>query len=171
MTRLALLALAAVASSAAAISGAEAQAGFSLPQRSSASIPSINSFALADDDRAQLLAHIASLPEPRWIRLAEGAAPVLISEGEKALLSLARTRFEDVQDEVTNGAIWVNPAAVGKVYPDKLSHNVTELKGAFNTVDVKAMESKSWRRAGGGLRKQPSAGRALTLHLIHAQPS
>lgn len=140
MTRLSLLTLAALASSALALPAT--QHAFPPAQLSSASIPSPNSFALSDSDREQLLAHIASLPEPRWIRLAEGAAPVLVSEGEKALLSLARTRFEDVQDEVTKGAVWANAAAVGKVYPDKLSGNVTELKKAFETIDLDAMESE-----------------------------
>lgn len=84
--------------------------------------------------------------------MSEGAAPVLISEGEKALLSLGRTRFEDVQDEVVGGRVWANAAAVGKVYPDKLGHNVTELKKAYETIDLEAMEGRwdgtGWRRTG-----------------------
>jgi len=157
MIRLTLLTLAALASSILAFSGE--QHAFPAAQRSSASIPSINSFALADADRALLLAHMASLPESRWIRLAEGGAPVLVTEGEKALLSLGRTRFEDVQDDVTKGQVWVSSLGVGKVYPGKLGHNVTDLGNVFDTIDLDEMEGESLRRGGRASHTEPAQAR------------
>lgn len=138
MTRFSLLALAALAGTALAL---PAQQAFLGSQLSSTRVPSLNSFQLTDQDRQQLQAHILAHPEPRWVRLADGGDPVSLTEGEKALLSLGRTRFEDVSDEVLNGKTWATQS-LSKEYPAKLGHNATELAKAFELIDVQEMESE-----------------------------
>lgn len=55
--------------------------------------------SLPTDDLEQLERHILGLPERRKVQLAEGAAPIDISEGEKALLTFANKKFIDVTDD------------------------------------------------------------------------
>lgn len=67
---------------------------------SAAVIPTIASLSLSSPDHSRLAAHIASFPEIRLVRLAEGAEAVRITEGEKALLVHEGIRFVDVTDDV-----------------------------------------------------------------------
>lgn len=145
--RFSLLALAALASTSLALPS-NPQLAFLAPGSGSSSVPALADFALDPTDRVQLEAHIQSLPEPRWVRLATGGEPISITEGEKALLTLGRTRFEDVTDELVLGSVYAAQSSLANVYPTSLSHSSAELKGAFELIDLAEMEGE-WMRPSG----------------------
>lgn len=90
----------------------------------------------------QLEAHIASLPERRQVRLADGAEAIDVSEGEKALLFLAGQRFIDVTDELlaTAGTTAASVADKGATpFPKSLSHSAKALSHVFAKLDTRRM--------------------------------
>lgn len=88
----------------------------------------------------QLEAHIASLPERRKVRLADGAEALDLSEGEKALLFLAGQRFVDVTDEHLATAASVADKGAAP-FPKSLSHSVKALSHVFAKLDTKRMHT------------------------------
>lgn len=93
---------------------APAQLPFSSP--STSALPPLSALSIPPQHLDQLLQHIASLPEKRLVQLAHDAAPIAITEGEKALLLIAGKRFVDVTDEVTFLSV-----QEAEVFPSKVS--------------------------------------------------
>ncbi|BGP55713.1 hypothetical protein JCM8202_003798 [Rhodotorula sphaerocarpa] len=104
--------------------------------RSAASIPAVAAAiaALDPSHAAQLQAHIASLAEPVRVKIAEDQEPLAITEGQKALLTLAGIRFVDV----TNERSFVTTTDQ-EVFPSKLSYSQKALKPLFDRLDLDNM--------------------------------
>ncbi|KAM0752750.1 Zn-dependent exopeptidase [Meredithblackwellia eburnea MCA 4105] len=84
----------------------------------------------------QLKQHISSLPEKRLVKLAENDEPILITEGEKALLVLQRLRFEDVTDEQS-----FITTQHKQFFPSKLTYNSKALGPIFSIIDTDYMKT------------------------------
>lgn len=79
------------------------------------------------DHFTRLARHVASLTEPRLVKLAETAEPISVTEGEKALLKLAKIgRFIDVTEDEARDYVVVNAPAAK--YPTKFRHSKAELE-------------------------------------------
>ncbi|GAA6028242.1 hypothetical protein JCM8097_006936 [Rhodosporidiobolus ruineniae] len=92
--------------------------------------------ALPHCHRSKLDKHIASLPEVRLVKLAEDDEPLAITEGQKALLTLAGKRFVDVTDEEVTVAL----AQENKPFPDQTAYKVKDLQPLFDDISLKEME-------------------------------
>ncbi|BGP40360.1 hypothetical protein JCM10449v2_004322 [Rhodotorula kratochvilovae] len=91
--------------------------------------------AVPAEHLAGLEAYVASLPERRKLRLADGAEPLDATEGEKALLVLAGERFVDVTDEVLTVSV-----ADKQPFPSKLSYDTAALQPLFDRFSQTAMK-------------------------------
>ncbi|GAA5833681.1 hypothetical protein JCM9279_001597 [Rhodotorula babjevae] len=131
--------------------GAQAQLAFAAPSPAATAPSRLTPASLPTDALVQALrqvpseyvgqleAHIASLPERRKVRLADGAEALDVSEGEKALLFLAGQRFIDVTDEhlATSSASVADKGAAP--FPKSLSHSAKALSHVFAKLDTKRM--------------------------------
>ncbi|KAK4700766.1 bacterial leucyl aminopeptidase, partial [Phenoliferia sp. Uapishka_3] len=102
--------------SASPVAASHDQLLFAPPSAGSSSLPSIDSLDISPTHLAHLQHHIASLPEKRLIKLAEDAAAIEVTEGEKALLVFQGTRFVDVTD-----AFDIVGITEKETYPHKVS--------------------------------------------------
>ncbi|GAA6051063.1 hypothetical protein JCM3770_005480 [Rhodotorula araucariae] len=91
--------------------------------------------AVPPEHLAALEAYVASLPERRKLRLADGAEPLDVSEGDKALLVLAGQRFVDVTDELLTVSV-----ADHQPFPSKLSYDTAALQPLFDRFSHAAMK-------------------------------
>lgn len=99
------------------------------------------SSTLSRTDYAQLLHHLSSLPEQRWVSFSEDPADrVLITEGQKALLVYAGVRFIDVTDEVAGLTAERASFSPKEDWPKKYTYGVKELEDRlFSHIDKERM--------------------------------
>ncbi|KAK4049465.1 hypothetical protein OIO90_005416 [Microbotryomycetes sp. JL221] len=97
---------------------------------------------LSPRDQVQLRQYVAQSPEPRLVQLDSfDAAPISITEGHKALLTLQGINFIDVTDDPTNSfaSVYSNNKSKGPTYPKKLKLKLRHLQHVYNSIDQQRM--------------------------------
>ncbi|GAA5854371.1 hypothetical protein JCM8547_001797 [Rhodosporidiobolus lusitaniae] len=119
------------------------QLAFSLPSSDSSASSLVAHLDLADSfatlkpcQRKKLEQWVAGLPEQRLVKLGEDEAPIWITEGEKALLTMAGRRFVDVTDEDEQLTVAV---AESEPFPNKLTYKKADLQPLFDHVSLGKM--------------------------------
>lgn len=94
-------------------------------------------------DLARLEQHVHAWTGPRTVRLRAGNGQagqvVKVTEGEKALLTLAGIRYVDITAE-SDGDDDQHPLLDANRYPSRLSHNLTTLSPLFETISLTTMK-------------------------------
>lgn len=86
--------------------------------------------SLPIDHLARLQQHVGALNEPRRVQFEQDGHRFEISEGQKALLTLAGQRFVDVTSDF--GLVYtMAPAAVSDRYPTSFKHSKKELESSI----------------------------------------
>ncbi|KAK4046552.1 hypothetical protein OIV83_006004 [Microbotryomycetes sp. JL201] len=128
--------------------------GISLPSTSADLIASLfetDAYAnLADQDKQLMHQHVQQWPQRRLVQLSPTTAPVEVTEGHKALLTLANLRFTDVTDDPLNLAAENYALAAasfkdGKTpatgFPKKLQYSAKDLDSLFKAVSIDDMKT------------------------------
>lgn len=165
-TSLLYLALATALGSSALPLADDTQVRFVAPA-ASYQLPSLLSLNLSIHHLAELSAHIASLTEPRLVKLSEDGPVLSVTEGEKALLVFQGKRFIDVTDEKKELSTAFT-AQAKDLFPSKLNYKATFLEPLFNQIDVAAMKAFLIKFSGFRTRYyRSSTGRESQLFLLN----